>query len=80
LDVPTLLQIGPHRWFIVMADCDEREPVHVESGHGAAKFWLEPFVRLAATKGYATPELRRLERLTNMHRERLLEGWNQACP
>jgi hypothetical protein len=35
--VPSLLRHGPFRFWIVMADCDEREHVHVSSGGGGAK-------------------------------------------
>ncbi|MEI8334577.1 MAG: DUF4160 domain-containing protein, partial [Chloroflexota bacterium] len=53
LIVPTLLVVGPYRFFIFMGDCAERPHVHVEGGGGGeAKVWLEPSVRLAATRGY----------------------------
>ncbi|MBW8879172.1 MAG: DUF4160 domain-containing protein [Acidobacteria bacterium] len=44
--MPTVLRIGPYRFFFYAGDREEPPHVHVECGSDTAKFWLEP-VRLA---------------------------------
>jgi hypothetical protein len=41
-----------------------------------AKFWLDPIVELSANRGFARHELRRVQELVELHRERLLEAWH----
>ncbi len=73
--MPTVLRIGPYRFFYA-GEGDEPPHVHVGRDRAEAKFWLDP-VALARSKGYSAPELRRLERLTDEHRDLLLDAWNQ---
>lgn len=48
--MPTILRVGPFRFFFYSSDRAEAAHVHVESGTGVAKFWLNP-VRLAGSRG-----------------------------
>jgi hypothetical protein len=60
--VPTLLRVGPYRFFMVMFDCVERPHIHVRGGSaGEAKLWLAPSVSLATTWGYTPAELARIK-------------------
>jgi hypothetical protein len=78
--MPTLLRIGPHTFFIVLHDCAERRQVHVKGGgRGEAKYWLDPVVEQAATRGYTGRELSRLERQIRDHRRALVRRWDEAC-
>ena len=78
--MPTLLRVGPHTFFIVLHDCAEPRHVHVKGGgRGEAKFWLEPAVEQAATRGYTGRELLRIERQIRDHRAALIRRWNEAC-
>ncbi|WP_439481025.1 DUF4160 domain-containing protein [Cyclobacterium plantarum] len=40
--MPTVLRIGPYRFFFFSNEGNEPPHIHVESGEGHAKFWLEP--------------------------------------
>ncbi len=38
--MPTVLRVGPYRFFFYASDRAEPMHVHVEGGNGSAKFWL----------------------------------------
>lgn len=78
--MPTLLEVGPYKFFIVMRDCEERKHVHVKGGGGGeAKLWLEPGVGIAANQGYTQREIGRIELLVREHLETLIKRWNEEC-
>ena len=54
--MPTVLRIGPFRFFFYSGDRDEPPHIHVERDDCEAKFWLDP-VALAANWGFARQEL-----------------------
>lgn len=57
---------------------DEHEPphVHVKRDGNVAKIWLNT-VEAEYYRGFGTPELNRIIRLTREHRDELLEMWNE---
>lgn len=55
--LPTVLRLGPYRFFAYSADRDEPPHVHVEREGSGGKFWLEP-VRLESSRGFGRVELR----------------------
>ena len=73
--VPTILRIGPYRFFFYAGDGVEPAHVHVERDDSIAKFWLDP-VRLHSSGGFTRIEIARLTGLVNEHRTNLLEAWN----
>jgi hypothetical protein len=73
--MPTVLRLGPFRFFFYAGDGGEPPHVHVERDDGEAKFWLDP-VRLERSRGFRRQEINRLRGLVEEHRERLLESWN----
>lgn len=73
--MPTVMQIGPYRFFFYAGDRDEPVHVHVERDNALAKFWLAP-VRLQHSAGFGRVELIRIENLVSEHRETILETWN----
>jgi hypothetical protein len=73
--MPTVLRVGPYRFFFYAGDRDEPPHVHVERDDQVAKFWLEP-VRLQHSRGFSRPELHRMQRLVEEHQAQLLESWN----
>jgi hypothetical protein len=78
--MPTLLRIGPHTFFMVLHDCAERRHIHVRGGgRGEAKYWLDPIVEQAATRGYTGRELSRIERQIRDHRGALIRRWTEVC-
>lgn len=48
--MPTVLRLGPHRFFFYAGDRDEPPHVHVEREDKIAKFWLDP-IRLQKSGG-----------------------------
>jgi hypothetical protein len=50
--------------------------VHVESGDGYAKFWLEP-VSPVAWVGFGPRDLRRIRRILILHKSDILEQWHE---
>lgn len=53
---PTVLRAGPYRFFFWSNEPREPAHVHVESGDGHAKFWLDP-VSLADSDGCNAREI-----------------------
>ena len=73
--MPTVLRVGPYRFFFFSNEGDEPTHVHIQRDRKLAKFWLQP-VQLASSVGFAGPEMRRLEKLVREHHEQLAEAWN----
>jgi hypothetical protein len=74
--MPTVLRVGPFRFFFYAGDGGEPPHVHVERDDSEAKFWLDP-VRLERSRGFRSKEINRIRELIEEHREQLLEGWNE---
>lgn len=73
--MPTVLRVGPYRFFFYSGDSHEPPHVHAERDHRVAKFWLNP-VRLARSGGFGRTEIRDIGRLVGEHRSELLEAWD----
>jgi hypothetical protein len=71
-----LPQAGPYRFFFYSNEGTEPPHIHVESGEGKAKFWLEDPVRYANSYGFASHKLMRIQSLVQQHRTELLRAWN----
>lgn len=74
--MPTVLRVGPFRFFFYAGDGDEPPHVHVERDDWEAKFWLDP-VRLERSRGFRRKEINRIRESVAEHREQLLESWNE---
>jgi hypothetical protein len=73
--VPTVLRIGPYRFFFYSNEGTEPPLVHVEAGDYEAKFWLRP-VSLATNHGFGERAIREIERLVNANHDKLEEAWH----
>lgn len=51
--------------------------VHVVSGDGEAKFWLEPELQLAKTNRYNRQQLKEIESLIEEHHHELISAWQR---
>ena len=74
--MPTILRRGPYRFYFYSNDVGEPMRVHVERDGDVAKFWLDP-VRLQRRGGFRPPEIIRISRLVEVHREQIVEAWNE---
>lgn len=73
--MPTLLRVGPYRFFCYAGDRDEPPHVHIERDQDEAKFWLNP-VRLQNNRGFSRTEINYIQKLVEEHQEQLLAGWH----
>ena len=73
--MPTIMRIGPYRFFFYAGDREEPVHIHVERGTSFAKFWLAP-VRLQHSVGFGRSELVQAENLVVEQREAIVEAWN----
>ena len=76
IPMPTILRIGPYRFFFYVNDRTEPIHVHVERERFKAKFWVGP-VRLADNKGFRSAEIARVQRLVSQHELLIVEKWNE---
>ena len=60
--MPTVLRIGPYRFFFYAGDRQKPPHIHVEHEHNLAKFWLDP-IRLQRSRGFRRNEINRIQRL-----------------
>lgn len=74
--MPTVLRIGPYRFYLYSHEPDEPAHVHVDRDDSSAKFWLQP-VSLARNRGFSARELRQVQGLVEQHQAELLEAWNE---
>ena len=74
--MPTVLRIGPYRFFFYASDRAEPPHIHVERDDHKAKFWLDP-VRLQNSGGFGRQEINRLQKLVEENRELFLSKWNE---
>jgi hypothetical protein len=77
--MPTMLRIGPYRFYFYSYDCAERKHTHVDHERKSAKFWIEPDVLIADNHGFNRSELRKIERVIRKHLETLRDEWNDHC-
>lgn len=73
--MPTVLRIGPYRFFFFAGDRDEPPHVHVQRDKCEAKFWLAP-PRYQRSKAFSKKELRDVRRLIEENQEHLMEAWD----
>jgi hypothetical protein len=74
--MPTVLHVGPYRFFFFAKDGEEPPHIHVERDDDNAKFWLSP-VRSASNNGFRPHEFRKIEQIVIEHEEAFLERWNE---
>jgi hypothetical protein len=74
--MPTVLRVGPYRFFFYAGDRDEPPHVHVERDEKVAKFWLDP-VWLQNSGGFSRSEISELYRLVVKWRDDLQRAWDE---
>jgi len=54
--------------------------VHVYSGNGEVKYWLEPEIELARNHHLSRVQLRQIEQLIEDHYDELTNAWREHFP
>lgn len=73
---PTVLRIGPYRFFFNSRE-ETRRHVHIATADGTAKFWLEPTVALASHHNVSSKELRAIDALVREHEDDFRTAWDE---
>ncbi|MBI5048645.1 MAG: DUF4160 domain-containing protein [Deltaproteobacteria bacterium] len=74
--MPTILKVGPYRFFFYAGDSEEPRHIHVERDDKIAKFWLDP-VRLQSSGGFSRIEISKIHKIINENHSKLMEAWNE---
>jgi hypothetical protein len=74
--MPTVLRVGPYRFFFYAGDRDEPPHIHVERDDKIAKFWLNP-IRLQSSGGFSRVEISQVSRIIDQHHDQLMEAWHE---
>jgi diadenosine tetraphosphate (Ap4A) HIT family hydrolase len=73
---PTVFREKGYRFFFFSRE-ETRMHVHIISGDGEAKFWLEPEIALARNYYYNRKQLKEIESLIEVHYYELISTWKQ---
>jgi len=71
---PTVFRYKNFRFHFFSRE-EPRMHVHVISGHGEAKFWMEPDIELARNFGLSEPELRLLRSVIEERKDEIKRAW-----
>ena len=74
--MPTILRVGPHRFFFYSNEGHEPVHVHVETAERTAKCWLNP-IEIAYAKGYNSKELNQLSNVVEENLSLFSDKWNE---
>jgi hypothetical protein len=74
--MPTVLRLPNWRFHFYSDEGSEPAHIHVDTGEGEGKFWLQP-VRLARSTRIKAHELRDIEAAVVAHEIFLLEKWHE---
>ena len=72
---PTVFRYKSYRFHFFSRE-EERMHVHVSSGDGEAKFWLEPEIALADNHGLSLREIRELQSVVEEQRDEIIHHWH----
>ncbi|MCX6928934.1 MAG: DUF4160 domain-containing protein [Verrucomicrobia bacterium] len=73
---PTVFRYRNYRFYFFSRE-EPRMHVHVVSPDGEAKFWLEPVIELALSKGLKAVELTELQRIVEERQNEIRDHWRR---
>lgn len=76
---PTVFRERGYRFFFFSRE-ETRMHVHVYSGDGEVKYWLEPEIELARNHRLSRVQLRQIEQLIEEHYDELTNAWQKHFP
>lgn len=71
---PTIFREHGFR-FLFFSREEQRIHVHVQCAEGEAKFWIEPAITLARSKGLSAADLRVVENIIRDHEDEIRTAW-----
>ena len=74
--MPTVLRIGPYRFFFYANENGEPHHIHVQQDQMLEKFWLKP-VLLSRSTGFSPQDLSKLLSLVEANQSISVEAWNE---
>jgi hypothetical protein len=72
---PTVFRHGPYRFYFFSRE-EPRKHVHVLAPDGEAKYWIEPEIELAVSKGLSEKSLEHIRSIVAERREEIVHAWN----
>ena len=73
---PTVFRERGYRFFFFSRE-EARPLIHVYSGDGEAKYWIEPDVELAKSYGFNPTQLRDIQAIIEEHRNVIQTAWRE---
>lgn len=73
--MPTLLRIGPCRFYFYSHEPNEPPHVHVDRGEATIKIWLDS-LEVAKSRGFRAHEIGGIVAMVGEHRTTFLEAWH----
>ena len=73
---PTVFKKAGFRFFFFSRE-EARAHIHVVSGDGEAKFWLEPEIELARNYHFSRKQLKEIKSLIEVHQHELIGAWTK---
>ncbi|HEY5329101.1 MAG TPA: DUF4160 domain-containing protein [Acidobacteriaceae bacterium] len=77
--MPTVLRIGPYRFFFYSEEGAEPPHVHIEAAERRAKYWLHP-TSPVRNDGFCSGELKEIEKIILDNLVMLLKEWYEFFP
>ena len=74
--MPTVMRIGPFRFYFYSHEPNEPPHIHVDRGEATIKLWLDP-VEIAKSRGFRAHEISGTSKMVEDYRVRLLEAWHE---
>lgn len=74
--MPTVLRIGPFRFYFYSHEPNEPPHIHIDRGEATIKVWLDS-LEVAKSRGFRAHEIGDIVKLVDEHRARLLEAWHE---
>ncbi len=75
--MPTVLRQNGFRFFFFSNENDEPPHIHVEKAGEYAKFWLQPEVELAWSKGMRKKDVAWVKAICDANQEEFLGAWDE---
>jgi len=73
---PTVFREKGYRFFFFSRE-EARPHIHVYSGNGEAKFWIEPEIELARNYGFSQTQLKDIKKLIEEHSNVIQTAWSE---